>query len=175
MVFSLKSFSVVPTITHYQTNTFYKFFCALSNNCVFMKHFLLTKNTFTICCSFINLQRPFIVKYERDNVGILQFEIFSVIYQKNVKFVRKCTCIYLCMFFYKGLCYFLTLKFFGMLIRTKIYFLFALFLNLISIDKENDNILQVINFYQHAIWLSQPTCSQLFSRYFKQKNYFWIF
>ena len=49
------------------------------------------------------------------------------------------------------------IKIFGMLIRTKIYFLFALFLNLISIDKENDNVLQVINFYQHfltAIWLS---------------------
>ena len=52
------------------------------------------------------------------------------------------------------------IKIFGMLIRTKIYFFFALFLNLISIDKENDNVLQVINFYQHfltAIWLSTAT------------------
>ena len=73
-----------------------------------------------------------------------------------MKLVEKSTS-YIYPYFYRGLCYFLTLKIFGMLIRTKIYFLFALFLNLISIDKENDNVLQVINFYQHfltAIWLS---------------------
>ena len=56
-----------------------------------------------------------------------------------MKFVEKSTS-YIYPYFYRGLCYFLTLKIFGMLIRTKIYFLFALFLNLISIYKENDNV-----------------------------------